>query len=110
MSGPEIQSAMAVARAPSLPAHLVPNPNLAWREIDGEIIIISPADSVAHELNETAGFIWRLLDSGFDAQVIADRVAAEFSVARDEAIRDTRELLALLYGKNLLVPASPEAK
>ena len=29
------------------------NPALAWREIDDETVIISPNDSVMHELNDT---------------------------------------------------------
>jgi hypothetical protein len=38
------------------------NPLLAWREIDGAAVIISPGDSVMHELNGTGSAVWRLLD------------------------------------------------
>ena len=39
--------------------YIVRNPKLAWREVDGEMVIISPEDSQVHELNETASLIWK---------------------------------------------------
>ena len=38
------------------------NPALAWREIENETVIISPAESVMHELNDTGSLLWRSID------------------------------------------------
>jgi len=38
------------------------NPALAWREIDDETVIISPHDSVMHELNDTGRLPWKNVD------------------------------------------------
>jgi hypothetical protein len=82
------------------PAH---NPSLAWREIDGSIVIISPADSMVHELNSTAGFIWKLTDGQHGAEKIASLLAAEFDVPAESALLDTLELLAVLEEKSLVM-------
>jgi len=85
------------------PAH---NPSLAWREIDGSVVIISPADSMVHELNSTAGFIWKHTDGKRAAEEIASLLTAEFDVSAESALLDTLELLAVLE-ENGLVMFSP---
>ncbi len=79
------------------------NPLLAWREIEGEVVIISPEDSVVHELNATASFIWKQLDSEHTGAEIAELLAAEYDVAPDVALADTEELVSQLEAKRLLL-------
>ena len=83
----------------------VRNPKLAWREIEGEIVIISPENSQVHELNETAALIWKQADGKSDAEHIAARLAEEFDVAPETARADVTELLAQLEEKELLLVA-----
>jgi Coenzyme PQQ synthesis protein D (PqqD) len=83
----------------------VRNPKLAWREIEGEIVIISPENSQLHELNETAALIWKQADGKSDAEQIAARLAEEFDVAPEAARADVTELLAQLEEKELLLVA-----
>ena len=83
------------------PAH---HPNAAWREIDGEVVIISPEDSVLHELNETASFIWKQATGELTGRQIAERLAEEYDVEPSAALADAAELLDHLERKNLLVP------
>ena len=88
----------------SLP--LVRNPNLAWREIEGEIVIISPQDSQVHELNETAGVIWKHADGATTLEEIAADVATEFEVDVNDARADIIEMIRLLREKQLLLDSS----
>lgn len=81
------------------------NPQLAWREIDGEIVIISPEDSQVHELNETAALIWKRADGAQTVEEIAAGIAAEYDVTRDLAERDVGELISQLAEKQLLMAA-----
>ncbi|MHB8412948.1 MAG: PqqD family protein [Candidatus Acidiferrales bacterium] len=83
-------------------AKIMLNPLLAWREIDGRIVIISPEDSVVHELNETASFIWKQADSGRDADEIARNIGIEYCVSASEARADMDEFLSGLAAKGLL--------
>jgi hypothetical protein len=81
------------------------NPILAWREIDDEIVIVSPNDNVLHELNETGSFVWKQLDGRRPAAEIAAGLAAEYDVRLEDALRDIETLLGELSSRQLLVPA-----
>lgn len=85
----------------------VRNPKLAWREVDGEIVIISPEDSQVHELNETASLIWKYADGIRSCNEIAAELAAEFDVALEAARADAAELIAALEERRLLLVAVP---
>jgi Coenzyme PQQ synthesis protein D (PqqD) len=79
------------------------NPKLAWREIDGEAVIISPEDSHVHELNETASLIWTNADGKHSVDEIAGVIAARYDVGLLEAKADVDELIGVLSAKGLLV-------
>jgi hypothetical protein len=79
------------------------NPLLAWREIDGQTVIVSPADSVLHELNETGSFIWQRLDGKHSTEAIAAMLTQEYQVEPEIAQADTESLVALLAAQKLLV-------
>ena len=78
------------------------NPQLAWREIEGRVVVISPEDSVVHELNETASFIWKQADRGCSVSEIANLLSIEFCVEASQARSDTEELLRMLLQKGLV--------
>jgi len=80
------------------------NPMLAWREIDGSVVIISPERSMVHELNPTASFIWKKVDGKRTTDEIAEQVAAEFDVTRESALADIHELAESLAANQLLGP------
>lgn len=81
------------------------HPNAAWRELEGEVVVISPEDSVLHELNETASFIWKHATGEYTAEEIARRMAEEYSVDDETALADACELMNHLEQKKLLVCA-----
>lgn len=83
------------------------NPALAWREIDHETVIISPMESVMHELNETGSFLWKNIDGRRTAAELAALLAAEYEVTPGAALADTEALLQQLVSNKLLVPAAP---
>jgi hypothetical protein len=82
---------------------IVLNPRLAWREIEGRVVVISPEDSVVHELNETASFIWKQADGGRKLTEIVSLLSHEFGVESAQARMDAEELLALLSQKGLVI-------
>jgi predicted transcriptional regulator len=83
------------------------NPKLAWREIDGEAVIISPEDSHVHELNETASLIWKRADGKHNVDEIAAAVSEEYEVPVVVAATDVRELVSTLEKKGLLSIRTP---
>lgn len=84
------------------------NPRLAWREIDGEAVIISPEDSHVHELNETASLIWKRADGRHNVDEIAAAVSEEYEVPFAVAATDVRELISTLEQKGLLSIRKPD--
>ena len=92
------------------PQILTHNPLAAWTEIDGEIVVISPQDSVLHELNDTASFVWKQADGRRSAEAIAELLAGEYDVAAEQARADTEEFVAHLLAKKLLVAAGAEGE
>ena len=79
------------------------NPALAWREIDGETIIISPNDSVMHELNDTGSFLWKNIDGRKSAAELAELLVENYEVTPDIALSDTQALLEEMASRKLLV-------
>lgn len=78
------------------------NPQLAWREIEGRVVVISPEDSMVHELNETASFIWKHADGARSVSEIASLLSVEFCVEPAQAKLDTEELLRMFAQKGLV--------
>src|ERR1700716_668319 len=86
------------------------NPALAWREIDDETIIISPNDSVMHELNDTGSFLWKNIDGRKSAAELAELLVENYDVTPDIALSDTEALLQEMSSRKLVlcVPATRE--
>jgi hypothetical protein len=80
------------------------NPALAWREIDDATVIISPSESVMHELNDTGSFLWKNIDGHKSAEELAALLAENYEVTPDTALTDTQSLLEEMSSRKLLVP------
>ncbi len=79
------------------------NPALAWREIDDETIIISPNDSVMHELNDTGRFLWKNIDGRKSAAELAQLLVENYEVTPEIALYDTQALLEEMSSRKLVV-------
>jgi hypothetical protein len=79
------------------------NPALAWREIDDETVIISPNDSVLHELNDTGSFLWKNIDGKKSAAALAGLLVENYEVTPDIALSDTQALLEEMSSRKLVV-------
>jgi predicted RNase H-related nuclease YkuK (DUF458 family) len=81
--------------------YITRDPRLAWREIDGEMVIISPEDSQVHELNETATLIWKHAEVE-SLEEMAERISTEYEISLEAARADIAELVAALEQKGLV--------
>jgi Coenzyme PQQ synthesis protein D (PqqD) len=81
------------------------NPSLAWREIDDETVIISPGESVMHELNDTGSVVWKNIDGHRTAEDLAALLVEQYEVTLQTALADTLSLLEELATRKLLLPA-----
>jgi hypothetical protein len=67
---------------------LIRRKDVIWREVDGEVVIISSDSKRMHVLNETASMIWLLLDGIHDQDSIGVAVAAEFGESVETVKKD----------------------
>jgi hypothetical protein len=76
--------------------------DVAWRMIEGEAVIVTPADSMMHSLNEVGTRIWQLLDGKRTIRDVATTLAAEFEVEGARAESDTLWFVECLAKKGLV--------
>jgi hypothetical protein len=75
--------------------------SIVFREIAGEMILVPIRQNVGdlesiYTLNETAAFMWGLIDGRRTVREIRDAVIAEYEVEEGEAEQDVLALLAQL--------------
>lgn len=80
------------------------SPDCIWKEADGRIYILQPDREEIHALNETATFIWKLLDKGYAPEDIVRELSSQFDVSEKQARTDVREFLARYVRENMLMP------
>ena len=83
--------------------YLRQNPDTPARTIDGEAIVITPADSTLHTLNDTATFIWDRADGTRTLQAIADELLEEFDVDAETLRTDALAFVEDAVRRNLLL-------
>jgi len=79
-------------------------PNLASRVLQGEAIVMNPADSSLFSLNETATAIWLAADGQTDLRrIVETHICPEYEVAFEQALADAEELTRDLAQHSILV-------
>jgi hypothetical protein len=86
----------------SLDAKVRRQKDVAWRMIDGEAVIITPADSQMHTLNDVGTRIWELITGDRTLREVALVLCAEFEVEKDRAEKDTLWFAECLAKKGLV--------
>lgn len=76
---------------------------IASRNLDGEMIIMSARDSTLFTLNPVATSIWEAADGQSSLEEIVDsKICAEYDIDRDTALRDAQELVQQLSEHGIL--------
>lgn len=82
------------------------NPELAWREVGGETILIHLGRKMMYGLNPAGGRLWAALEGGATLEELESAVPAE--VGTEELVRATlRIFLADLADEGLIVTEPP---
>jgi hypothetical protein len=77
--------------------------NLAFRVLNGEAIIMNPADSTLFSLNETATVIWLAADGKRTlGDIVEQEICPHFEIDPETAIREAEEFAASLAGHSIL--------
>lgn len=76
---------------------------IASRNLNGEMIIMSAKDSTLFTLNEVATSIWEAADGRTSLEEIVEKkICAEFDIDPETALRDAQELVQQLAVHGIL--------
>jgi hypothetical protein len=82
---------------------VAPKRGIAYRKIQGEMVLVDPSKSLLLRLNETGSFIWERLEGASPSAVVRE-VQDTFDTSPDIAAADTFAFIDLLFEKGLIVP------
>jgi hypothetical protein len=78
------------------------NPEVAYREIEGQVLLLTPDDDVLYTLNGTGKLVWELLVSGSTPKQIVERTASVYGIPVETAERDVAAFLDQLERKGVV--------
>lgn len=83
------------------------NPDIIFRNIAGEFILVPVRNKAVdlksvYTLNETAAFIWGIIDGATGLSKIQDKVSEEFEVEISQARADVSEIVSQLEAMSLI--------
>lgn len=79
------------------------HPDLAFRVIDGEAVVLQVKTTTYFSLNPSGTVLWGTLQEGATRDALVDRLLAAFDVDRPRAEADVDALLADLKAESLVV-------
>ena len=79
-----------------------PSPAIAYREIEGQILVLLPDDPELRTFNASAAFIWKRLARRTALPRIADELAREFGIERARAEADVLRFVRDMTRQGLL--------
>jgi hypothetical protein len=77
------------------------NPDVSWRSIEGQAVLIHNRLGEIQVLNEVGTYIWENLE--LDPEVLARNIAEQYEVSQEDAERDLHEFLSALRESGALV-------
>jgi hypothetical protein len=79
------------------------SPDVVFRDLEGEAVILDLASGRYFGLNAVGTRIWTLLDQGTSIEEIVRTVAEEYDADADEIDRDVKALIEDLSSRGLIV-------
>ena len=79
------------------------NPNVVFRDLDGEAVLLDLTSGTYFGLNEVGTRVWQLVHDGHDEARIVETLAAEYEADRRVIAQDVVRLLADLRARQLIV-------
>ncbi len=86
-----------------LDKYIAPDPDVAARLINNEIIILTPFDGVLHNLNPVATYVWCLMDGKHRLKDIILCLCSEYDVLFPAAERDVMHFVEDMLAKRIIV-------
>lgn len=75
---------------------------ISYREVQGQILILTPREEFLYTLNAAGHVLWKLLARGAAEQKLIDALVREYDLAPEHAQRDVHAFLQDLRAKGVL--------
>jgi hypothetical protein len=75
------------------------------REINGEVVLLTPEDSRVHVLDEVGSRVWTLCADAVSIDSLASAIASEYEVDQETAARDIIDFVDRLVGLGVVKAA-----
>jgi len=92
------------AAAPVPPRRVVVAPDVVFRQVSGEAVILDLASERYYGLDETGTRMWVLLAEAGDLAIVHERLLEEYDVDPQVLRHDLADLVARLLAEGLLRP------
>ncbi len=79
------------------------------REVNGQLIILTPSDGMVHELDEMGRFVWDLCAEPASVGAMTAKIVNEYEVEESTARQDLALFLAKLIDAGAVVEENSEA-
>jgi hypothetical protein len=79
-----------------------PHPDSAGRVLDGEAVVVTPADGKMHTLNEVGTWIWERADGARSGADLVESLVEDFDIDEETARADVVAFLEALVEKGVL--------
>jgi hypothetical protein len=79
----------------------VRNPDVSWRTIEGQSVLVLNREGEVHVLNEVGTYVWEHLE--LPPEELARNIAAAYEVGLDQAREDVRDFIEELREAGALV-------
>lgn len=79
------------------------HPDVAFRIIDGEAVVITPKDGVMHTLNRVGTVLWAKLETRPTREQLVDSLVDAYEVKRATARKDVDGFVEELESKGLVL-------
>lgn len=84
---------------------LAPNEGCPVREVGDGLVIMAPAGTATHSLDEVGAFLWRHFDGQRSLAQMVEALLDEYDVSPEQAVADVRSFAAQLLEADLVHPA-----
>lgn len=86
----------------SLPRRVIPAPDVLFRELEGEAVMLDLGSERYYGLDEVGARIWQLLEEHHDVETVITQMLAEYEVDEEQLRRDLAQLIDNLADAGLV--------
>ena len=87
-----------------LTSHISQNPDIEFTQIDDDLVMMGPKDSLFYGVNSVGTAIWSLLEfKGLSFSEICEQIQHNYEVTEAQCVEDIKNFIHAMVDQNMLV-------